>query len=64
MFDALKQSVYAALLKERAPHDTIRIWVPGCSTGEEAYSLAMTLMEFWKGMPRAIVPPKEEKGEK
>ena len=46
MFDALKQSVYAALLKERAPHDTIRIWVPGCSTGEEAYSHAISIVEY------------------
>jgi two-component system, chemotaxis family, CheB/CheR fusion protein len=44
-FDALRESVYPALLKDRAPNDTIRIWVPGCSTGEEAYSHAICLME-------------------
>lgn len=46
-FGALKEVVYPELLKH---HDQnggpIRIWVPGCSTGEEAYSHAITLMEY------------------
>src|SRR5215469_2481582 len=45
-FDALKQNVYPALLRERTPNDTLRIWVPGCSTGEEAYSHAISLVEY------------------
>jgi len=45
MFEALKLNVYPALLKDRPPSDTIRIWVPGCSTGEEAYSHAISLVE-------------------
>jgi len=45
-FEALKQVVYPALLKNRAQNDVIRVWVPGCSTGEEAYSHAIALMEF------------------
>lgn len=44
-FRALSALVFPALFKERAPQDPIRVWVPGCSTGEEAYSLAMALME-------------------
>src|SRR5215470_9894467 len=45
-FDSLKQIVYTALLKDREPSDTIRIWVPGCSTGEEAYSHAISIIEY------------------
>ncbi len=46
-FDALKQAVYPELLKSRpSASGPIRIWVPGCSTGEEAYSHAISLVEF------------------
>ena len=44
-FDALERSVIPALFEGRGPNDTIRVWVPGCSTGEEAYSLAILLRE-------------------
>ena len=46
VFEALKTMVFPALLEKRAPDDPIRIWVPGCATGEEAYSIAICLMEF------------------
>jgi len=41
MLDGLSQHVFPALLKDRSPNQTIRIWVPGCSTGEEAHSIAI-----------------------
>ena len=45
-FEALKQEVFPRLITGR-PHDSpIRVWVPGCSTGEEAYSVAICLAEF------------------
>ena len=55
-FDVLKQIVYPAILKARNSSSTpIRIWVPGCSTGEETYSHAISLMEFL-GDERTEVP--------
>ncbi len=33
-------------MKGRAHKGPIRVWVPGCSTGEEAYSIAISLLEF------------------
>ena len=45
MFEVLKERVIPALLHERSRHDPLRVWVLGCSTGEEAYSLAMVLSE-------------------
>ena len=46
VFEELKRKVFPALVENRAPEDPIRIWVPGCATGEEAYSIAICLMEF------------------
>ncbi len=46
VFEELKKKVFPALMENRRPEDPIRIWVPGCATGEEAYSIAICLMEF------------------
>ena len=45
-FDALKQVVFPSILKKRSADDPIRTWIPGCSTGEEVYSLAICLVEY------------------
>ncbi|MBC7775680.1 MAG: PAS domain S-box protein [Phycisphaerae bacterium] len=42
----LKKTLLPDLLKSKSPNDSIRIWVPGCSTGEEAYSLAILFAEI------------------
>src|SRR5207249_5005548 len=45
-FEALKHEIFPSILKNRSADDAIRVWVPGCSTGEEVYSLAISLVEY------------------
>lgn len=44
-FKVLKEQVLPALLKNKDPDSLIRIWSVGCSTGEEAYSMAILFSE-------------------
>jgi chemotaxis methyl-accepting protein methylase/signal transduction histidine kinase/ActR/RegA family two-component response regulator len=44
-FDALQDKVIPQILKDRSPNTPIRVWVPGCASGEEAYSIAICLLE-------------------
>jgi len=41
----LKESIFPQILRSKAPTESIRIWAPGCSTGEEVYSIAIILLE-------------------
>lgn len=41
----LRTTIFPRILKGKTTNDPIRIWVPACSTGEEAYSIAMILIE-------------------
>ena len=52
-FEALKREVFPKLLQQRRPEEPVRVWVPGCSTGQEAYSLAMAYLEFCENSSRA-----------
>ncbi|MBZ5583928.1 MAG: PAS domain-containing protein [Acidobacteriia bacterium] len=46
VFDALKTDILPRLLDNRPADQQLRIWIPGCSTGEEAYSIAICLLEY------------------
>jgi len=50
-FEALGDAV-SGLMVERSPGSVIRVWVPGCSTGEEAYSIAILLREEMEALDR------------
>jgi two-component system CheB/CheR fusion protein len=45
-FEALKNKVFPIITQEQSGNSPIRVWVAGCSTGEEAYSLAICLLEY------------------
>jgi two-component system, chemotaxis family, CheB/CheR fusion protein len=42
----LKKTLLPRIIKNKQPGDAIRIWVPACASGEEAYSLAIIMMEL------------------
>src|SRR6201999_805699 len=42
-FEALREKTFPELIKGKNEDLPIRVWVPGCATGEEAYSLAISL---------------------
>ena len=46
VFKALAEEVFPDLCAGRSQKESIRIWVPGCATGEEVYSIAIALVEF------------------
>jgi two-component system CheB/CheR fusion protein len=45
VFQALKDMVLPGLMADRTPQSPVRVWVPGCSSGEEVYSLVIALLE-------------------
>src|SRR5207237_177993 len=46
VFDVLRGEILPALLKRVAARKALRIWVPGCATGEEAYSISILVQEL------------------
>ncbi len=45
VFEALARDILPRLLEQKPPGASLRAWVAGCSTGEEVYSLAISLLE-------------------
>ena len=54
-FQILESQIIPRLLERRMEQDPLRVWVPGCSTGEEAYSIAIVLAES-NGARSAKIP--------
>lgn len=55
LFELLKTKVVPALIRDRSEHEPLRVWVLGCSTGEEAFSVAMSCTEAMETTP-GIIP--------
>jgi two-component system CheB/CheR fusion protein len=56
VFETLKTRVFPEILRHKAEDAPIRMWVAGCSSGEEVYSLALCLLDFLRdaGPPHPI----------
>ncbi len=48
-FDILRREIIPQLIANKGAADTVRIWTPGCSSGEEAYSIAILFAEALAG---------------
>lgn len=53
-FEVLMQKVIPNIIQQKSDGDTIRIWVPGCSTGEEAYSIAILFDEAIRKQQKSL----------
>src|SRR5262249_49758103 len=45
-YEIIKAQVFSRLAENKSRHDQVRVWALGCSTGEEAYSIAMAYTEW------------------
>ena len=45
-FEHFKKKILPRMIKGRPPGEPLRVWVPACSSGQEAYSIAMAFLEF------------------
>jgi len=53
-FEALRDKAIHQLFENRSPGNPVRIWVPGCATGEEAYSIAMLCQDAIRSTGRNL----------
>ncbi|MBX7174592.1 MAG: PAS domain S-box protein [Pyrinomonadaceae bacterium] len=54
-FISLEKKVIPSLFEGKKPEDSVRVWIAGCASGEEAYSIAILLTEYASTLPN---PPK------
>ena len=45
-FEDLAEKVFPVIVKDKSPTESLRVWIAGCSTGQEAYSFAICLTEY------------------
>jgi two-component system CheB/CheR fusion protein len=50
-FEAVERGIIRRLFEGKGTNDQVRVWVAGCATGEEAYTMAMLLREFTESLP-------------
>lgn len=53
-FKALQKKVIPQIFAGKNPENPVRVWVPGCSTGEEAYSIAILLKEYQQRLKKPL----------
>ena len=53
-YAALREKIIRPLVRRQSANQPIRVWVPGCSTGEEAYSIALLFLEEMAEVRREI----------
>jgi len=51
-FQTMKEQIIPSLLKKKKGSGSLRIWIPGCATGEEAYSIAILVAEEMNALGR------------
>jgi two-component system CheB/CheR fusion protein len=54
VFEVLKTKAIPAMLKGRIEGEPLRVWVPGCSSGEEVYSIAICILEYLEEAGRSV----------
>ena len=54
VYEVIKTTVFPRLTEEKSRHEQVRVWALGCSTGEEAYSLAMAYTEYAEASGRRM----------
>jgi two-component system CheB/CheR fusion protein len=47
LYKTLSAKIFPEIFKNKPPSEALRIWIPACASGEEACSLAITLLNFW-----------------
>ena len=55
-FSTLETEVIAPLIQAKDADAPLRVWVPGCATGEEPYSVAMLLLEHQTAAAKPLPP--------